>query len=431
LPLPDKDRAITRELNQDRAEAKLSLRGALIGLALGAFMAFFGARWGFLRIKIKRTCENLPTSTVTGVSCGLAEINGQAELMPGTGALRSPVTSTSCVYYTYVITETRDKKSYTVHKETVGIPLLCRDATGAIPVDQDGATVMTVHSASRTSGNRTYRETRIDVGDQLYVLANAAIDPDTHQSLCLGKSEHDEPFIIANMPENEVQYRLGRTGCFGLNLGMNGAVLIGMSTLGVMHSFGALDYLASAAVACAYLILCLVFLLYNDLVFVRRRVLRNWANIDVALKKRFDLINQLQPIVAGYAAHEQGLQAELAALRGQQQAGQPIDPASSTQIVAQQNQVVGGFRALREAYPDLKADEMFTKLMEALTFVEDEIALMRSGYNDSVERYNTRIGQVPEVFLAKALAFNPHLAFVAQAEAASVSFDMNEASVPA
>jgi hypothetical protein len=411
LPLPEQDLALAQTLDRQRADARLSLIWALVGMLLGGLMAFFGAKWGFKKIKIKRTCENLPTSTIQGIVIGLVEVNGKAELLDNTAPLSAPLSNRPCVYYTYVISEKQGKNWQTVHNETRGIAFACRDATGAIPVDYAGATVMTTHHSSRSSGDRRYEETRIEVGDALYVLATASIDSQTHHSLRLGSGDDEDPFILANMPEHEVQYRKGRLGNFGLNLGMNGTVLVGMSTLGALHTFGALDYLATAIFACFYLFVCLVILMFNDLVFVRRRVARNWANIDVALKKRFDLINQLQPIVAAYADHEQAILATLASLRSVHQASPTLSPELSANIVTRQNEVITGFRVLRERYPDLGADHLFHQLMTSLTDVEDEIALMRNAYNDAVERYNTRIARIPELFLAKALGFARHVSF--------------------
>lgn len=141
--------------------------------------------------------------------------------------------------------------------------------------------------------------------------------------------------------------------------------------------------------------------MYNGLVSMRNRVDNAWAQIDVQLKRRHDLIPNLVETVKGYATHEKGtleavIQARSAAMSGQ--------ASGSVQATAQAENVLTGalksLFALSENYPDLKANTNFLQLQEELTSTEDRIAYARQFYNDEVRKYNTKIQTVPTNFVA-------------------------------
>src|ERR1700728_3511686 len=150
-------------------------------------------------------------------------------------------------------------------------------------------------------------------------------------------------------------------------------------------------------------------ILYNELVRLRNENDRAWANIDVLLKQRHDEIPNLVETVKGYMQHEQQtLVAVTQARAGSMNAasiGQKAQ-ADLTMTVA-----LRGLFAVAENYPQLKANENFLKLQNRISELEERIADRREFFNDDVNTYNTRIGQIPEVFLASFMSLKPRSMF--------------------
>jgi LemA protein len=142
---------------------------------------------------------------------------------------------------------------------------------------------------------------------------------------------------------------------------------------------------------------------YNGLVGSRNRVVNAWAQVDVQLKRRYDLIPNLVETVKGYAAHEQQTFERVIQARNVAQAAQgPADQAQA------ENFLTGALRqlfALAEAYPELQASENFRGLQQELSDTEDRIAVSRQIYNDTVLSYNNRVQQVPTNFVASIFIF--------------------------
>ncbi|MEY2462212.1 MAG: LemA protein [Acidimicrobiaceae bacterium] len=172
------------------------------------------------------------------------------------------------------------------------------------------------------------------------------------------------------------------------------------------------------------LLVIIVIASYNGLVQLRNRVDNAWAQIDVQLKRRYDLIPNLVETVKGYAAHER--QTLEAVIQARNMAMNAQGPAQQAQA---ENMISGALKslfALSEAYPDLKANQSFLNLQEELTGTEGRIAYSRQFYNDTVQKYNTKIQTFPTVVLAGMLHFGPREYFEvedAARDAVRVSFD--------
>jgi len=153
---------------------------------------------------------------------------------------------------------------------------------------------------------------------------------------------------------------------------------------------------------------------YNGLVSLRNRIENAWAQIDVQLKRRYDLIPNLVETVKGYASHErETLDAVIEARNAGMTASGPHDQAEA------ENQITGALKslfALSEAYPDLKANQNFSQLQEELTGTEGRIAYARQFYNDTVYRYNTKIQSFPSNVLARTFRFSEREYFEADDE---------------
>jgi LemA protein len=161
-----------------------------------------------------------------------------------------------------------------------------------------------------------------------------------------------------------------------------------------------------------------VIIIYNGLVAMRQRVNQAFADVDVQLKQRHDLVPNLVETVKGYASHERGtleavVQARNAAMTAQ-------GPAQMAQA---ENMLSGALRqlfALSEAYPDLKANQNFQQLQTELADLENKIAAARRFFNNAVQEYNTGIQQFPAVLLAGPTGFTQREFFDLGAERATV-----------
>ena len=156
--------------------------------------------------------------------------------------------------------------------------------------------------------------------------------------------------------------------------------------------------------------------IYNGLVRLRNRYKNAFSQIDVQLKRRYDLIPNLVETAKGYMEHEKGtLEAVIAARSGavsasKRAAADPTDPDSMKQLLAAEaglSGALGKLFALQENYPDLKANQNMMQLSEELTSTENKIAFARQAYNDSVMTYNTDIEMVPNNFIAGPFNFRP------------------------
>jgi LemA protein len=153
---------------------------------------------------------------------------------------------------------------------------------------------------------------------------------------------------------------------------------------------------------------------YNKLVSLRNRFKNAFAQIDVQLKRRHDLIPNLVEIAKGYMAHErETLEAVISARNQASQAEKraaaaPGDPGAMAGLMGAEQALtgtLGRFFALSEAYPDLKANQNMAKLQEELATTENRIAFARQGYNDAVMHYNTARESFPAVLIAAPFGF--------------------------
>jgi LemA protein len=155
--------------------------------------------------------------------------------------------------------------------------------------------------------------------------------------------------------------------------------------------------------------------LYNRLVRYRNRVDNAWAQIEVQLKRRWDLIPNLVETVKGYAAHERGVFEEVTEARSRAQQAQT--PAATAEAEGILGQALGRLFAVAEAYPELQADENFRQLQTELAETENRIAVSRQVYNDSVLTYNNAIQTFPAVVMAGSFGFRAREFFEVAEEA--------------
>ena len=156
-------------------------------------------------------------------------------------------------------------------------------------------------------------------------------------------------------------------------------------------------------VAIVLLLVLWVIGIYNRLVRTRNRVDNAWAQIEVQLKRRHDLIPNLVETVKGYAAHERGTFEAVTQARTAAQQAQ--GPAAAGQAEGILSQALGRLFAVAEAYPELKASQNFLDLQGQLRDTEDQVAVSRQVYNDTVLTFNNAIQTFPAVILANSFGF--------------------------
>lgn len=163
------------------------------------------------------------------------------------------------------------------------------------------------------------------------------------------------------------------------------------------------------------ILLVVVFIvIYNRLVVKRMRVNNGWAQIDVQLKRRYDLIPNLVETVKGYAAHEKQVLEKVTELRSRAMgATSPKEAAEANNMLTA---TLKTLFAVAENYPQLKANENFLKLQEELTATENKIAFSRQFYNDVVMDYNATIQKFPQNIVASMFNFKSREFFEAPAE---------------
>lgn len=149
--------------------------------------------------------------------------------------------------------------------------------------------------------------------------------------------------------------------------------------------------------------------IYNRLVTLRQRLKNAWAQIEVQLKRRYDLLPNLVSTVKGYATHEKETFERVTEARNMAISAQNVQEQAGAE-----NMLTGALRqlfALAENYPELKANTNFMQLQEELTNTESKIAFSRQFYNDTVLKYNTAIQRFPAVMVAGMFGFHQELYF--------------------
>jgi LemA protein len=163
---------------------------------------------------------------------------------------------------------------------------------------------------------------------------------------------------------------------------------------------------------------------YNGLVRLRNLVKEAWAQIDVQLKRRHDLIPNLVETVRGYAGHERQTLESVIAARTRAVSAQGV--ADRSQAEQGLSGALGKLMLLAEQYPNLKANENFLSLQEELASTENKVGFARQYYNESVMKYNTKIQSIPDNIVAGLFNFTPETFFEiedqAQREAPKVKF---------
>lgn len=409
-----------------------------IGLIVAVVALFFSLR----ACRRKRLIDNLPTSKTQGVFIGLVELKGTTRCEQ---PLVSHLAEAPCVYYAYEITErwsrtvtvtesdgrggtrqvTRRESGWTtVAARADSTPFYLEDDTGSLLVRPAGARIEALAVFDRqcstwdplyyakgpaagimnSDGVRRFTESVIPLQAPLFVVGQARERSDVVAPEIAADPNASE-FLVSVRSEEEVSRGLGwQIVLFAL---LGAAAAPG----GHMLSYVATGDPITPPAIVAFVLEFLLFLgvwsvawvitVFNSLVELRQRVAQGWGQVDIQLKRRHDLIPNLINTVQGYRDHEAATQQALAALRRQ------LDATPPGQAGDDPRSVLAQVKVLREAYPQLKADENFLALQRSLSETEQRIALARSYFNSIATFYNTRLETVPDGFIARLGGMTP------------------------
>jgi LemA protein len=177
------------------------------------------------------------------------------------------------------------------------------------------------------------------------------------------------------------------------------------------------------AVVVLAVIALIVIMLYNRLVAIRNQTSNAWKQIDVQLKRRHDLIPNLVEVVKDYMSYEQETLRQV--IEARNQAVKAPTPVAAMQAENALSGAMGKLFAVMEAYPDLKANQNVSRLMEELTGTENKISFARQFYNDSVMSLNNMVQSFPSNMIAGMFSFQPGTYFeVPEAETAVPKVDL-------
>jgi hypothetical protein len=243
---------------------------------------------------------------------------------------------------------------------------------------------------------RRFTEKAIPLHTAVYVIGRAR-ERDDVVAPVIAQDNAADMFLISTRSEQQVSSRFGW-------------IFRGLSALGLVCAAGGFmvgntpqpvaAVVAGLVYVCAWTATWSV-MVYNSVVALRQRVNQAWANVDVQLKRRHDLIPRLVAVVQGMREHEQETQALVTALRNQVEATAPGQPGPDPEAVTPV------LMAVRERYPAITANENFMQLQEALVDIEQRVALARSYYNDVATFFNTRLQVVPDRFIAAPARMKP------------------------
>lgn len=178
----------------------------------------------------------------------------------------------------------------------------------------------------------------------------------------------------------------GREIIRGENMSMSSIIIFGVLIFGTLAVIG------------------YIFVIYNGLISLKENMKKSWANIDVLLKQRYDELPKLVSVCESYAEFEKSVLDRLMEAReGYMRADTVSQKAKASGAISS---ALSGLFALAENYPDLKSNNNFLQLQNRISHLEESLADRREFYNDSVNNYNIRIQQIPDLFVANFLRFD-------------------------
>ena len=409
---------------------------------IGAAVAVFALFASLHACRRKRLIDNLPTSKTQGVFIGLVELKGTAECEQ---PLQSYLAALPCVHYSFEIEErwsrlvtvtesdgkggtrtvTREESGWTsVASQTESVAFYLQDDTGSILVRPEGARIEALgvfqhtctpldplyYGKGPSSGVmdsdhvRRFSEQAVPVKAPLFVVGQARERQDVVAPE-IAADKNAAEFLVSVRTQEQVSSGLGWQIWLFFFLGAiaapGGHLACDLALGGDIGPLSVVIYLGEFLLYCGLWGVGWTITVYNGLVELRQRVEQGWGQVEIQLKRRHDLIPNLVDSVKGYRDYEASTQQALAALRTQLTATAPGQPGADF------TSMLGQVQILKEAYPELKANENFLALERSLSDTEQRIALARSYFNSIATFYNTRLQVVPDRFIAALGGMKP------------------------
>lgn len=396
-------------------------------LALGA-LAF-----SLRAARRKALVDNLPTSKTSGVFIGTVELKGTAE---SDAPVEGRYSNVACVWFRYTVKERWSREEIETYTdsdgnsktrmvtksgwttiesgESGGDPFYLRDDRGAIRILPKGADVEAKEVLKQTcrrgdalynacfaseigdsDGVREFFEEAILLHAPLFLVGHARQRTDMVAAE-IAAHDGEDLFLISVHPRAEVssglRWRFWGYGAIGFAILAGGLYWKGKLDPAHVPPFN--DYVRAGILYAGAWLVGWIWMCFNSLVGLRERVSQGWANIDVELKRRADLLPNIVKLVAAARAHEAAVQQQVSELRSQAAATAPGQPGPDPAAIA------APLRVIVEKYPELKTNGLFLNLQKQLADTEDRIALARGYFNDIATFYNTRIESFPDGFIA-------------------------------
>ncbi len=408
-----------------------------IGLGL---LSLLGLSLSHRANRRRRLLSALPTSRVQGVFIGLVELKGTAE---SESPQVSYLSEKQCVLFSWSITEGWERQEEETYTDSDGKQqrrtvtktgsttvasgghmdtFFLKDETGVILVRPEGADIRPASLFSRTcrrgdplyygkgpatsimdsTHTRTFHESGIVLHGEVYLVGKAREREDIVAPE-IAKEKGNPVYIISTHPEEKVLKG------YGIALWVWGILgLLAGAGSGLARPEKWMAVLVIALIYAAAWSLTWIWMAYNSLVDTRNRVRQGWAQLDVQLKRRYDLIPRLVTCVEALRSHERDVQTAVAAMRAQESATPPGKGGPEFHGIART------IIALGESYPVLKADQAFLNLQKEIIETEQRIALARAYYNDITTAYNTWLEVFPDSLLGFITGFKKRALLVAQ-----------------
>jgi LemA protein len=380
--------------------------GALCWLAIG--LALRARAWRIVDTPISKTCA---------ATIGECEFSGAAQ---SPSPQTAPGSGIQCAWYKWklqhYIYEGKSSHWRTEQELEFRQGFWLTDDTGSIWVDPVGADFDGFPENKLPVPDRAGRwrqlEWRLAQQAPTYVMGPVTSTPDGKLMVATSPGSDDD-FLISDDSKRTVSRRLGGWAWASLVLGLIAVVFVPLLSKGQQHynykgeADGAPALHGSVRIAvlvggiyCAVLGLSWLMRVYNRLVIVRNQAQKAWASIEVQEQRRHDLIDNLVAVVKQYAQYERTTQTDIAAARAHGSLPNDQEVAAATAQDAGAHAEGAKLVALAENYPDLHANEEFTKLSATLTDTENRIAFARQFYNDAVNVMRDRRGTMPYAFIA-------------------------------
>ncbi len=387
------------------ARVFLELGGIVVAFVLLVFALVNARRWRLVR--------DLPATRPGGATVGMLDVTATIHVQPG---LVSHFAKQKCAWYRWRLQEwvSSGKNSHwkTIDSGGEEVSFYLEDDSGRLSVAPTGASVQPFKSydvqkrsddsllgSLFNSGNKLwYFEETLPIGMRCSVVGYARQRPDL-ASLEIARDQRAAIFAISMKGASAIGRGFAHRT---VGLGLLGLVALEIVLLQVSVPENATtNMIAASACYGAVAAFGWLFLAHNSMVELRQRVHQGWANVDVQLEKRYDLIHELMPLVEALGDHEATVQQLIAAMRSQLIATPP--GSAGPDVLALAPHVA----AVAEAYPSLVAQPQYERLSQALVACEDAIALARLYYNDIVTNWNSRITRIPDVFAASLFGCRP------------------------